>query len=490
MKAYQIPLWGVLLVLCILQSLSWIWIYQTIRKYTSFFFNDNIEIPLLDSLFLSDLQTCSKPQPPGDRRLCSSPECGTSWPLGSSSSSSSSVCPSSDRVVIGKSHTSPRTCGWCGGAVDNVSAFGRYVQTLADQLEAKHKDECRNRIVVYSAALGSEHEQFLWDVPLPFDPVAQYGTKLDGPDVLQRHGNCFFTFVLRNNHHHHNSTVTTTKPNRTTDGIDWVIPIAANILPYRNHRRNTKLIKLQSHVIFPWALKLIWQDTKFRRQDFSHTRPYDYQQWFDDHVQGTCAGFYHLPSHANSFGRYASKDHYRVQFLHHCEAVAEALKIRRTVTDSMASLLHQCREYLLWDPQRPFVSFGSSSTSSSSTSSSDHHNVLSMVLIDSAFMGWDLREAHCRTFMADLTCTWLDELHCYSDRDQLSFPQAIRSMNLHPSSFVSSKSLKQQPANHRVELWTNQQNQPVAQFTKGQCHWYYQEMDECYHHHTKHDTGV
>jgi hypothetical protein len=468
--------------LFLLQSLVWLLLYKKIRKRSSFFFHNaiDVDVPLLDAIFLSDLTTTcggsvpnsipktTNRQPNNDPRRCSSPECGSPWPLGSCEQQQQHDNDNASLLLMGRSHTSPRTCGWCGQSV-----FVRFFQTLADQLAVRHKNECMERIVVYSVALGAAHEQFLWEPPQPYNATTQFGTKLDGVDILRRHGNCFFTFVLRNS-----TNAGSTPPTRTADGIDWVVTIPTNILPYTNHRRNTKLIKLQGHLIFPWAQRLIWQDTKFRRFDFSHTRPTDYNRWFNDHVVGNndsttgaaaavCAGFYHLPSHENSFGPYAlvadndggvhhhHHHHYRNHYLHHCETVVEALKIRHTVTDSMAALLHQCREYMQNAKGRFNV------------------EILSRAMIDSAFMGWDLRQPHCQKFVADLTCTWLDELHCYSDRDQISFPHVIRSLQLHP---------KQQryvdPVQTNVEFWRH--GRPVARFTKSRCHWYFQELDACY----------
>jgi hypothetical protein len=527
---HRIPPWSIAAILCLLQSFVWLWLYRKVRKRTVFFFHDaaTVDVPLLDAVFLSDLdRTCGgAADAAADSRVnprrCSSPECASPWPLGScdprpqhdddGNHPGNNATNTAHRRIVGRSHTSRRTCGWCSnGPREQPSRLAGYLRALSDRLADRHADECGHRVVVYSVALGVEHEQFLWDMPHPYNATTRLGTKLDAADLLRRHGNCFFTFVLRN------TTITTTAssssdtsssggsaaaandqaprwtPTRSADGIDWVVAIPTDILPYRNHRRNTKLIKLQGHMIFPWAQRLIWQDTKFRRFDFSHARPTDYERWFNDHVVGSqnnnnhghrrssttnattaaanavCAGFYALPSHENSFGQYvaaaATADNnnherhqrpYRNQYLHHCETVVEALKIRHTVTDSRSALLHQCRAYVRQSRMR----FDA--------------DLLSLALIDSAFMGWDLRQEHCRAFVADLTCTWLDELHCYSDRDQISFPQVIRSMQLRPlhRQYVD-------PVTTNVEFWSH--GRPMARFTQSRCHWYYQEIDECYH---------
>ena len=47
---------------------------------------------------------------------------------------------------------------------------------------------------------------------------------------------------------------------------------------------------------------------------------------------------------------------------------------------------------------------------------------LSLNLVDSAYIAWDLAR-RCRRFNAALGCRWLDEIACFSDRDQLSFPR-------------------------------------------------------------------
>jgi hypothetical protein len=465
-----------------------------------FFFHDaaTVDVPLLDAVFLSDLdRTCGGAAADAavdssstNPRRCSSPECASPWPLGSCDprpqhdDDGNHQGNTTTRRMVGQSHTSRRTCGWCSnGQRGGPSRLAAYLRTLSDRLAVRHADECGHRVVVYSVALGVEHEQFLWELPHPYNATTRMGTKLDATDLLRRHGNCFFTFVLRNTtattattassgggstSAANDNKATTWTPTRSADGIDWVVAIPTDILPYRNHRRNTKLIKLQGHMIFPWAQRLIWQDTKFRRFDFSHARPTDYERWFNDHVVGqnnnaVCAGFYALPSHENSFGQYVTaadnndpRVPYRNQYLHHCEAVVEALKIRHTVTDSRAALLHQCRSYV----RQSRLRFDA--------------DLLSLALIDSAFMGWDLRQEHCRAFVADLTCTWLDELHCYSDRDQISFPQVIRSMQLRPlhRQYVD-------PVTSNVEFWSH--GRPMARFTQSRCHWYYQEIDECYH---------
>ena len=44
----------------------------------------------------------------------------------------------------------------------------------------------------------------------------------------------------------------------------------------------------------------------------------------------------------------------------------------------------------------------------------DDFLTLSDGLVDSAFNVWDRRSDRCRTFSADLACTWSDERHCFS----------------------------------------------------------------------------
>lgn len=46
------------------------------------------------------------------------------------------------------------------------------------------------------------------------------------------------------------------------------------------------------------------------------------------------------------------------------------------------------------------------------------------------YIARDLRTPRCRAFAAALGCAWFDEVVCWSDRDQLSFPYALQRLGL------------------------------------------------------------
>lgn len=56
---------------------------------------------------------------------------------------------------------------------------------------------------------------------------------------------------------------------------------------------------------------------------------------------------------------------------------------------------------------------------------------LSNTHIDSSFFLRDIRSERCCSFIAELPCTWLHEIHCFSDRHQLSFPISPNSNQIH-----------------------------------------------------------
>ena len=85
-----------------------------------------------------------------------------------------------------------------------------------------------------------------------------------------------------------------------------------------------------------------------------------------------------------------------------------SLRSRPTLTDSTDALERQAAAYAASAPEA----------------------ALSAALVDSAFVARDLRSKRCRDFHAALGCAWFDEIVCHSDRDQLSFPIALRRLGL------------------------------------------------------------
>lgn len=109
---------------------------------------------------------------------------------------------------------------------------------------------------------------------------------------------------------------------------------------------------------------------------------------------------------------------------------------------------------------------------------------LSLGLVDSAFVARDLSSPRCRRFNAALGCAWFDEIACYSDRDQLSFPYALRRLGLAASTSTASTtttSTSRGPGKDPV-FFRRQNADPIALVVppgrpfKGQgpaFHWYY-----------------
>ena len=87
-----------------------------------------------------------------------------------------------------------------------------------------------------------------------------------------------------------------------------------------------------------------------------------------------------------------------------------------------------------------------------------------------------MRSEKCRHFNADLGCTWLDEIHCYSDRDQISFAFAMASMDIEEYDPNLNPELE-----HRVFVDKETHRTPMALILKSDCHYYFQAtVRKCY----------
>ena len=82
----------------------------------------------------------------------------------------------------------------------------------------------------------------------------------------------------------------------------------------------------------------------------------------------------------------------------------------------------------------------------------------------------------CRNFNADLGCTWLDEIHCLSDRDQVSFPYAMALMDV-----LEYDDNLDPEHNHRVFVDKKTHSIPMALILKSDCHYYFEAtVRKCY----------
>ena len=95
----------------------------------------------------------------------------------------------------------------------------------------------------------------------------------------------------------------------------------------------------------------------------------------------------------------------------HCLAIIKAAQERPTVSDNIDLMTGQCEDYLTkYDPKNDIFPQAQ--------------------MIDSAMIVYDMRSEECQEFNAKLGCSWLDEIHSKSDRDQVSFPYIVRSLKL------------------------------------------------------------
>uniref|UniRef100_A0A7S3VZB0 TOD1/MUCI70 glycosyltransferase-like domain-containing protein n=1 Tax=Emiliania huxleyi TaxID=2903 RepID=A0A7S3VZB0_EMIHU len=118
---------------------------------------------------------------------------------------------------------------------------------------------------------------------------------------------------------------------------------------------------------------------------------------------GACAAFVGLPAHRFAFGERPLATNQRLTLSLHAQEI-EAASRHRSTTDSIDLLHKQVHAYT--DEKAASVE-------------------LEGALIDSAFFLQDQTAPQCRAHNAELGCTWLNEVACFSDRDQLSFPAVV-----------------------------------------------------------------
>jgi hypothetical protein len=293
---------------------------------------------------------------------------------------------------------SAETCGLCG-----QNKFVLFLTKLREHLLEKKGKEC-SKLAIFGVAFGDKYESMMMNNQTVIE------------EMHKKHGKCFFTFVLDEDDD--GATQSQNYTQSTYLGIK--IPVPRAVLPYENMRRNTKLFKMYGGLmVFSFAERLIWQDAKLDKK-LHHTQ--DYNNYFKEQIDknGVCAALFSLPKHRVTLGRRTARNVDGPHFKDHCNLLTSASRVKRSLayTDSREAIKMQCDYYQKLNS----TSYGSS---------------LDSGLIDSALMAWDMRTERCRKFNQRLSCTWLDETQCYGDRDQVSFPQAIRSMELHEPHYVS-----------------------------------------------------
>lgn len=367
-------------------------------------------------MFRQDRQRPQETQPmilPDERkevnefRVCLSLEKDSPWPL-------SGTC-NQREYGVSKMSDEERSCGFCSSP---------YLQSIAEKLEI-YRDQCQH-LVVYGVAFGSQYAEMIRDTAV---------WSMD--DSV-----CSFHFVLQEDA----DVIGTLGKNQ------FLIKVDVSMMPYQQMRRNVKILKMSPLDLFPWADRVIWRDTKlFLRKIL----PSSYMNYFNNTVQhfDTCASFVSLPIHDSSMGN-TFEDLDFPEYKAHCKAVVDAATQRPTVSDGLETLVDQClltmKHYV--DKERI-----------------NGTTFLDRALIDTALMVWDQRTTECKQYIGDLTCSWLDEIHCFSDRDQVSFGRALD---------ASGASVSEKVLNGDQVFFKD--SRPTVHIARPDCHWYFQALDICY----------
>jgi len=365
-----------------------------------------------------------------DLRKCISPEKQQSWAFGNCTNKNSTI----------SSRTSQRTCGIC-----NQNPLTHYIQKLSERMKKIKKETC-SRIVVYSVAFGKQFfDQYQFERPL----VVKKALKL--------HHRCFFIFILSSDvkgkriSNDPDEFMTT-----SDDDLDVLVPVPITILPYQNMRRNTKIFKMLGYLIFPWAETIVWQDAKFRlKYKYPTYRPNNYFQLFETTLErnSVCALYLGLPADIPTVGSKESSIRHD-GFQRHCNLLANSK--RKDVSDSQKGILQQCSYY---------------NEKLNNETQGLATQMLSSGMVDSGFFLRDMRSERCRRFNAQLSCSWLDEIHCFSDRDQVSFPYVLASMGIHENNAHVDPQLQNR-------IFVDSNKLPMVQVVKSSCHHYYENSIE------------
>lgn len=346
-------------------------------------------------------------------------------------------CPSPESSVPWPYRTCEQTSDSSFGAqVARFSAtddpFAQFMTTLAKRLENLIGAEC-SQMVVYGCAFGSKYEG---NVNKPFR-----GGRTRRLREFQ--GRCFVSFVLEDSAGTRAPVILENRNSKS--GLRLLIPVPRSIMPYKSMRRNTKLFKIYGgHMVFAFAKSVVWQDAKL----WQNTEVVDYHKLFKGTVtkSGACASFMALPNHRHSVNGVREDG---PLFKYHCETILASN--RKDVTDDRGVVDKQCKYYQELDAETYSVSLDSG-------------------LIDSALILWDMGSDRCRNFNSKLSCTWSNETQCFGDRDQVSFPHALRSMAVRePSPVLPTESMsKDKGFVGGIDTST-----PLVHILRGNCHWYY-----------------
>ena len=175
----------------------------------------------------------------------------------------------------------------------------------------------------------------------------------------------------------------------------------------------------------------------------------------------TCAVYLGMPVHKASLGS-DNVDLRNEGFQRHCELLSSSR--RKSVSDSQHGVKTQCSYY------NNFMNKNYADVPYSSSS-----ELLSSYMVDSALFIRDLSREECRAFNAELSCGWLQEIHCFSDRDQISFPYVLANMGVREHNDIQVDPIQK----HRI--FVDNQNKSMVLILKSGCHYYFKKsIESCY----------
>ena len=334
-----------------------------------------------------------------------------------------------------------------------------YMSKYIKRLQDLKQHEC-SELVVYGAAFGAAYVEMM-DIP------KSKRNRAISKKLLRVHGSCFFTFIkdeFDDNSVRTKATAGNILKNfeRAKDGLNILLPVNTSALNFANMRRGTKLFKFFGHKIFPWATRILWQDAKL---GVGRKFPLNVNLniYFEKTVQrnDVCVAFMGLPVVDATMG-VRSRRLKGADFNRHCTAIVNSG--RKDVTDDRKGLLRQCLSY----QENVLLKDGGNISLD-----------LSRKLIDTALIAWDFRKDRCRDFADKLYCFWAHEVHCFSDRDQISFPYALYQMGLQEQAATGiGHNSDDFPMNHIT--WVNTNRQPLVHIVDSSCHWYqHYSIDKC-----------
>ncbi|GFH49211.1 hypothetical protein CTEN210_05687 [Chaetoceros tenuissimus] len=236
----------------------------------------------------------------------------------------------------------------------------------------------------------------------------------------------------------------------SSDGSQRLIVIDPSGMPYKNNRRNTKILKLNPGLLFPWADRVIWQDAKLLQSNHGIAN------------HGNMPSPRGLPS---DYLLYTSI--VPLVAIVFAQATWDCLLIKLLLETPRQTVLELIARLLLLLLRRDLLYLMISKLYDSSVNTSMKCIVMkhysSQVfynqhpLVDTAFIFFYMCNLTCRKINGDFGCSWLNEIRCFSDRNQISFPYMLASsgLRLSPHMLVSGQE-------YRDRIYINEDQRPMV----------------------------